>query len=147
MTPVIRNTALSRPHARSASDVPMATIKVTNVVERGSFSDVPRAIKAPASTRFTEPRIKSNAAPWSMMVSSTLNRRWNHALTRNGVTRRTHAISDSDHLTTRRAMRDDPNISSPTFWLPSPISVCATLRAFFDVASDTTIIRPAPMRK
>ena len=28
-TPVMRNTALSRPHARSASDVPIATMKVT----------------------------------------------------------------------------------------------------------------------
>ena len=42
-TPVILNTALSLLHALSASDEPMATMNVTYVVERGSFSDVPMA--------------------------------------------------------------------------------------------------------
>ena len=42
ITPVILNTALFRPHARSESDVPIATIKVTNVVDSGNFSEVPR---------------------------------------------------------------------------------------------------------
>ena len=33
----MRNTALSRLHARSDSDVPMATMNVTKVVERGEL--------------------------------------------------------------------------------------------------------------
>ncbi len=65
MTPVMRNTALSRPQALSASDVPIATMNVTNVVESGSFIDVPQAISIPAIIRFTAPRTRSNAAPSS----------------------------------------------------------------------------------
>ena len=146
MMPVMRNTALSRPHARSASDVPMATMKVTKVVESGSFMDVPMAISAPASTRFTEPRMRSKAAPRSMMVSSVLKRRLNQARTPAGVIRRMTSRHDMVRRTSRRAMREEPNISSLPLWLPRPTSVCDTLRAFFEVASDTTIITPAPMR-
>ncbi|GFI67544.1 hypothetical protein IMSAG192_01076 [Muribaculaceae bacterium] len=65
ITPVMRNTALSRLHARSDSDVPMATMNVTKVVERGSFMEVPAAISIPASMRLTEPRMRSNEAPCS----------------------------------------------------------------------------------
>ncbi len=36
ITPVMRYTALSRPHARSASDEPMATMNTTYVVDKGS---------------------------------------------------------------------------------------------------------------
>ena len=50
-TPVMRNTALSRLQARSANEVPMATIKVTKVVERGNLSEVPRAMSNEATTR------------------------------------------------------------------------------------------------
>ena len=58
-TPVMRNTALSRVQALSAKLVPMATMKVTKVVERGSFSDVPKAMSNDAITRLTEARSKS----------------------------------------------------------------------------------------
>lgn len=147
ITPVILNTALSRLQARSEREVPIATMKVTKVVERGSFMEVPSAMSAPAKTRLTEPRIRSNAAPWSIIVSSALKRRLNHSLILGGVMRRTQAMADNAHLTSRRAMRDEPNISSPSPWLPRPISVCATFRAFFEVASDTTMMAPAPIRK
>ena len=65
MTPVMRNTALSLPHALSASEVPIATMKVTKVVESGSFIDVPQAMSILASIRLTEPRTRSKAAPSS----------------------------------------------------------------------------------
>ena len=65
ITPVTRNTALSRPQALSDNDVPMATMKVTKVVDKGSFSDVPMAINIAASIRLTEPRTRSKAAPSS----------------------------------------------------------------------------------
>ena len=52
----MRNTALSRPQARSANDEPMATIKVTNVVERGSLSEVPKAMSKEDTTKFVEAR-------------------------------------------------------------------------------------------
>ena len=53
-TPVILNTALSLLQALSARDVPIATMNVTYVVERGSLRDVPRAIRREATTRFTD---------------------------------------------------------------------------------------------
>ena len=145
-TPVMRNTALSRLQARSESEVPMATMKVTKVVDRGSLSEVPMAMRAPARTRLTEPRTRSKAAPWSMMVSSVLKRALNQRRTDRGVTRRTQPMSERLQRTTRRAIFDEPNISSPPAWLPRPISVCITLRAFFDVVSATTITTPAPTR-
>ena len=55
-TPVMRNTALSRPQARSDNDEPMATIKVTNVVERGSLSEVPKAMSKEDTTKLVEAR-------------------------------------------------------------------------------------------
>ncbi len=61
--------------------------------------------------------------------------------------RRTDEWMASDRRTRRRAMREEPNISSPPSWITRPISVRVTLRAFFEVASDTTIITPAPRRK
>ena len=63
ITPVIRYTALSRPHARSASDEPIATIKQTYVVESGNLSDVAIAISSEAVVRFTVARIISYGAP------------------------------------------------------------------------------------
>ncbi|CDA42478.1 unknown [Prevotella sp. CAG:5226] len=61
-TPVMRNTAVSRPQARSANDEPMATMKVTNVVERGNLSEVPSAMSNDDTTRLTEARHMSYAA-------------------------------------------------------------------------------------
>ena len=51
ITPVMRYTALSRPQALSASDEPIDTIKMTYVVDSGSFSDVPRHIRLAAAAR------------------------------------------------------------------------------------------------
>ena len=81
-----------------------------------------------------------------MMAWSVSKRRSNHCLTRRGVTLPTHCMAERLHLTSRRAMRDEPNISSPLWALPRPISVLVTLRAFGEVASDTTITTPAPTR-
>ena len=58
-TPVTLNTALSRLHARSASEEPMATMNVTYVVERGSLSDVPSAMSREATTRLVEALTRS----------------------------------------------------------------------------------------
>ena len=85
MTPVTRKTALSRPQARSARDVPMATMKVTKVVDSGSFSDVPKAMSNAASIRFTLPRTRSKAAPFSSCVTAWFMRWLIQALTRRGV--------------------------------------------------------------
>jgi hypothetical protein len=60
-TPVTRYTAVSRHHTQSASAVPIATIKVTYVVDKGSFIDVANAIKILATVRLTDARIRSNA--------------------------------------------------------------------------------------
>ena len=57
---MIRYTALSLPHALSASEVPMATMKVTYVVESGSFRDVPKAIRLLATNILTDPLRRSN---------------------------------------------------------------------------------------
>ena len=81
-----------------------------------------------------------------MMLSSTSKRLLNQRRRRRGVARRIQAKTESDQRTRRRASREEPNISSPAFWLPSPISVFVTLRAFFDVASESTMIAPAPTR-
>ena len=59
MTPVMRYTALSRPHALSASDDPIATMKHTYVVERGSLSDVASDMSSADVVRFTVARIMS----------------------------------------------------------------------------------------
>ena len=91
----------------------MATMKVTNVVDNGSLSDVPSAISAAASTRLTDPRTRSNAAPPGIMLSSTSKRRASARRSLTGVTLLTHVMTDRVHRTSRRAIRDDPNISSP----------------------------------
>ena len=65
--------------------MPIATIKVTYVVERGSFIDVPKAISRPASTKLTEARTKSKAAPSAMMASSFRKRVSIHFFVDSGV--------------------------------------------------------------
>ena len=54
VTPATLYTALSLPHAPSAKDVPIATMNVTYVVDKGSFSDVANDIRILATVRFTE---------------------------------------------------------------------------------------------
>ena len=147
MTPVMRNTALSRPQALSASDVPIATMNVTNVVDRGSFIDVPQAINIPASIRFTAPRTRSNAAPSSGWAFDESRRR---LMTRFRPWGRRSSIHENVFMaprTSERPRRDEPNISSPWLCELNPTVVCVTWRAFLEVVSDTTIISPAPTRK
>lgn len=73
-TPVMRYTALSRPQARSANEVPIATMKATYVVDKGNFKEVPKAISNPDKTTFTEARTKSKLALSSMIISLWLKR-------------------------------------------------------------------------
>ena len=71
-TPEILYGAHSRVQALSASDVPIATMKVTYVVERGSFFDVANEITAAAIIKFTEALRRSKAAPsplWSWFLA------------------------------------------------------------------------------
>ena len=51
-TPATLYTALSLPQALSAKEVPIATIKVTYVVDNGNFIDVAIDIKIPATIKF-----------------------------------------------------------------------------------------------
>ena len=74
-TPEIRYTADSRSQAPSASDEPMATMKVTYVVESGSFRLVAEAMSAAASTRFTLARISSNGSSTSPGASFFFSKR------------------------------------------------------------------------
>ena len=55
-TPVMRNTALSLLQALSANDEPIATMKVTNVVDKGNLSEVPTAMSSDDMTKLTEAR-------------------------------------------------------------------------------------------
>jgi hypothetical protein len=68
-TPLTRNTALSRPQALSLKDVAIATIKVTKVVERGSFNEVAKAIRELDTDRFTEALTRSKAGGLAMFDS------------------------------------------------------------------------------
>ena len=74
ITPVMRYTALSLPQALSAREEPMATMKVTYVVERGSLSEVAREIRRAATVRFTDARIRSKEAPLSGPSETGWNR-------------------------------------------------------------------------
>ena len=56
ITPEILYTALSRSQAPSANEDPIATMKVTYVVDKGSFSEVADEIKTAAITKLTEAR-------------------------------------------------------------------------------------------
>ena len=145
-TPVTRYTALSRPQARSAREEPIATMKVTYVVERGSFKEVPTAIKRPPSTRFTDARTRSNAT--SSRSSSGVKRLLTQFLTPRGVLRDTAVTAFVVTRTRLRANPDVPNISLPSFCcFERPMDVCNTLLAFLLVHNATTIIRPATNRK
>ena len=73
-TPVMRYTALSRPQARSANEVPIATMKATYVVDKGNFKEVPKAISNPDKTTFTEARTKSKLALVETAINPVLNR-------------------------------------------------------------------------
>ena len=112
--PVIRYTALSRPQARSASEEPIATIKVTYVVESGNFIVVPIMINKPESTRLTAARTISNAAPFSRITSSLLKRLSIQRRIPTGITFTMNSLIVVARRTMVRARADEPNISSPS---------------------------------
>ena len=113
-TPVTRNTALSRLQARSASDVPIATIKVTYVVDNGNLYVVPITISTEASTRFTAARTTSKAAPSASMASSLRKRVSSHWKKPRGTTLFINSPASCAPRTILRAAREEPNISSPS---------------------------------
>ena len=61
ITPATLYTALSLPQALSDKEVPIATMKVTYVVDNGSFIEVAIEIKTPATIKLTEALIISKA--------------------------------------------------------------------------------------
>ena len=71
-TPVTRNTALSLPHALSAKLEPIATMNVTQVVDKGNFKLVPMVINMEARTKLTAARTTSKAtsvgASWAFSL-------------------------------------------------------------------------------
>ena len=125
----------------------MATMKVTKVVDSGSFSDVPKAMSNAASIRFTLPRTRSKAAPFSSCVTAWFMRWLIQALTRRGVWSLTQAWALRAPRTMARPRRDEPNISSPCVLELSPTVVCVTWRALRDVPRAMTMMLPAPIRK
>ena len=146
-TPVMRNTALSRPHALSAKDEPIATMKATYVVESGSFREVPTAISKPERTTFTEARTKSKLALFSMIISELSKRLFNHTLTGSGMTL-VIVIAILVVVRTRtRATGDVPKLSSPSDWRERSREVFTTLCAFLEVSNAITMTIPAPIRK
>ena len=147
ITPVMRNTALSLLQALSARDEPIATMKVTYVVDRGSFIEVPSATSKPASTRLTEALIRSNAAPSGMSLSVVSKRLFIQWRTFAGVTLINQLPMLLDVLTKRRAAFDEPNISSPPSCRARSTDVFTTLCAFLLVARAKTIIVPAMIKK
>ena len=113
-TPVMRYTALSRPQARSANEVPIATMKATYVVDKGNFKEVPKAISNPDKTTLTEARTKSKLALSSMIISLWLKRLSIQFLT--GVGTILNIVADIllQFRTNTRATGDVPKDSSPS---------------------------------
>ena len=68
-TPLTLKTALSLPQALSLKEVAIATMKVTKVVESGSFKEVAKAIRELETERLTEARTKSKAGGFSTLLS------------------------------------------------------------------------------
>ena len=126
ITPVILNTALSRPHARSASEVPIATMKVTKVVESGSLRVVaPRyehtgehevdrsahEVKRRSLLRLLHPGVEPARYPCLEAGGSVL----------------LDAGDGIDGVAHQSASGlDEPNISSFWLWALSPTVVCVT---------------------
>ena len=100
-----------------------------------------------ASSRLTEARTRSKAAPSAMTASSCEKRALTQALTRGGVTFATVLASDIEVRTMLRATADEPNISSPSSWRERSTEVLMTFWAFFEVQSVQTMMSPAAARK
>ena len=67
-TPATLYTALSAPQARSAKELPIATINVTYVVDKGSLYEVAIEIKTAATIKLTAALTKSNAGRSSFLT-------------------------------------------------------------------------------
>src|SRR5574344_800695 len=146
-TPVMRNTALSRPQARSASEEPIATINVTYVVDKGSLRLVPIIISIPANTRLTAARTISKDAPSSISISSLLKRLSIHFIVLLGTMLSIELPVLCVRRTMERAAREEPNISSPSSWRARSTLVLTTFCAFFEVVIAIIIMIPAVTRK
>ncbi len=124
----------------------MATMKVTNVVDRGSFIEVLQGNQRPCEDEVdrTAYQVECRALVHYRLVGvEPLVEPAAHSRGRDSV----EEVDDVERKPHgKRAIPEEPNISSPSRLLPSPISVFVTAWAFFDVASAATIITPAPTR-
>ncbi len=145
-TPVMRNTALWRLQARSAKLVPIATMKVTYVVDKGRRRLVPMATRSPAKTRLTAARTWSNAAPAGSTTSSAEKRESIHLLTGAG-TRFPKTLEQWMVVRTSvLATADEPNISSPSSWRLRSTLVFTTFFALGENTNARTMMIPANTR-
>ena len=145
-TPVTRNTALSRLQALSASEEPIATIKVTYVVESGNFRLVPMVMSILANTRFTAARTTSKAALSSNSTSFLSNRLLIQFIRAFGINFFNHESVAWQLRTMTRAAEELPNISSPSSWRLKSTEVLITFWAFLEVAMAMIITAPAARR-
>ena len=83
-------------------------------MERGSFKEVPTAMSRPANTKLTEARIKSNAAPFSIIITSLLKRLSAQRFKLSGNILAIFSEAVMVERTMLRATADEPNISSPS---------------------------------
>ena len=95
---------------------------------------VPMMIRSPDSTKFTEARTISNAAPSAKITSSLLNRLLIHCRTLAGITCFRKSFMLVARRTMVRAKADEPNISSPSSWRAKSTDVLITFLAFLEVA-------------
>ena len=101
----------------------------------------------PASTRFTEARTKSNAAPSAMMASSLRKRVSSQRFVPSGITLDIPLDNVILKRTSVRAIGVLPKFSSPSSWRARSTEVLITLCAFLEVQRAYTMMTPAPKRK
>jgi len=117
------------------------------VVERGSFIEVPRAIRLLATIRFTEALILSKAgAEGSSEISVCLKRLMIKSLNLSGKRFFTFLFILTELRTTVRAMAEDPNFSTPSDCRLRLIPVSTTPCAFLLVTRVTIMTIPAMTR-
>ena len=107
---------------------------------------VPMMIRSPESTKFTEARTISNAAPSAKITSFLLNRLLIHWRTLAGITCFRNSLMLVARRTIVRAKADEPNISSPSSWRAKSTEVLITFFAFLEVARAYTITMPEAKR-
>ena len=115
-------------------------------MERGRVSVVPIIMRRAESTRLTEARTSSKAAPSAIIASFLLKREPIQFLTLEGTICSTTPVRFCELRTRTLATGEEPNISSPSPWRLRLTLVLTTFWAFFEVASAMTMITPAISR-